>query len=287
MILNVLVAEDEAYPRRVLTALLQRMRPEYSIISVENGQQALDCIQESNFHILITDIEMPIVNGITLMKEIHESNKNIKVIILSGYDHFEYAQKALKYSAVDYILKPIEPDKILGVIERVERTIEEEQKKQDINTKLKSIYSDYLSDNPNYSRIVLEEDELRKLFGDNYKSVLVDNKENNEGAYIMDRVIDYIGDNFKKDISLESVSGTFHFNPSYFSVLFKKSTGCNFIDYIKKMRIKQAKEMLKNTDKKVYEIAAEIGYRDYQYFCRLFKKMNKVTPSEFRRMQNK
>lgn len=94
----------------------------------------------------------------------------------------------------------------------------------------------------------------------------------------------YINENYSKDITLESVSNLTGFNPAYFSTLFKKETGENFMEYIMKIRIQNAKYLLIQTNKDVADIAAEVGYTDLKYFSKLFKKKTGLNPSEFRRL---
>lgn len=94
----------------------------------------------------------------------------------------------------------------------------------------------------------------------------------------------YINDNYNQSLTLEMVSKEIGFNPTYFSTVFKKETGMNFSDYLKKIRVENAKEMLLNTEKLIEDISFEVGYADIKYFSRLFKKMMGVTPTEFRKL---
>lgn len=94
----------------------------------------------------------------------------------------------------------------------------------------------------------------------------------------------YINENYNKDINLESVSNLIGFNPAYFSSLFKKETNENFMEYVMKIRIQNAKYLLIQTDKDVADIAADVGYTDLKYFSKLFKKKTGLSPSEFRKL---
>jgi two-component system, response regulator YesN len=89
---------------------------------------------------------------------------------------------------------------------------------------------------------------------------------------------------FRADITLTSVASQYHFSPSYFSLLFKQYTGKSFINYMTSLRIKHASQLLETTSMKVYEIAQKVGFQDVKYFSRLFKKMQKVTPEEYRQL---
>ncbi|MGB8450764.1 MAG: response regulator [Anaerocolumna sp.] len=94
----------------------------------------------------------------------------------------------------------------------------------------------------------------------------------------------YINENYNKEIKLENVSNLIGFNPAYFSSLFKKETGENFMEYVMKIRIQNAKDFLLQTNKDVADIAAEVGYTDLKYFSKLFKKKTGLNPTEFRKL---
>ncbi len=94
----------------------------------------------------------------------------------------------------------------------------------------------------------------------------------------------YIYDNYNKNLTLESVSEFTGFNPTYFSVFFKKETGKNFSEYLTELRIKNAKSYIVSTDMDIADIAAEVGYNDLKYFSKLFKKVTGINPTEYRKL---
>ena len=96
----------------------------------------------------------------------------------------------------------------------------------------------------------------------------------------------YISDNYYKALTLEMVSREIGFNATYFSSMFKKETDMNFSEYLKKIRIDNAKNMLLDTDQSVEDISYAVGYSDIKYFSRLFKKLTGLTPTEFRKLYN-
>ncbi len=92
----------------------------------------------------------------------------------------------------------------------------------------------------------------------------------------------FINNNYQKDISLDEVSREMDVSPYYFSKLFKEETGENFIEYLTAIRIAKAKELLENTDRSMKEICVEVGYQDPNYFSRIFKKNEGLTPTEYK-----
>lgn len=107
-------------------------------------------------------------------------------------------------------------------------------------------------------------------------------RKKNQLEDIVTKAISYISDNYRKDISLETVSREVNINPYYFSKKFKEETGVNFIDYLTDIRIGKAKELLKEDKLSIKEVCLASGYSDPNYFSRIFKKVENITPSEFR-----
>ena len=94
---------------------------------------------------------------------------------------------------------------------------------------------------------------------------------------------EYLAQNYTRDdLSLEEVAGAVHMSSCYFSLIFKQETGNSFVDYLTKVRIEKAKELLLVSDSRSYEISYQIGYNNPTYFSTLFKKYVGVSPTEFR-----
>ena len=93
---------------------------------------------------------------------------------------------------------------------------------------------------------------------------------------------EYIAQNFASDISLSEISAIVYLNSAYFSSMFKKETGYNYIDFLHHFRINVAKDLLKRNDLSIIQIAERVGYKDSRYFSKLFKKQTGVNPTEYR-----
>lgn len=94
----------------------------------------------------------------------------------------------------------------------------------------------------------------------------------------------YMHAHFNHPISLESVSQFVGFNPTYFSQLFKKETGMNFLEYLIDVRIKEAKRMLSDPAKSIADVAADVGYSDVKHFSKLFARVTGIQPSKYRKL---
>ncbi len=99
--------------------------------------------------------------------------------------------------------------------------------------------------------------------------------------HIVKATREYLENHYADDISLEAMAEQVNISPQYFSKLIKKTTGFNFIDWLSMLRVKKAKELLTTTDFTVKEVCFMVGYKDPNYFSRIFKKRIGITPSEF------
>ena len=95
----------------------------------------------------------------------------------------------------------------------------------------------------------------------------------------------YLDENYMHEISLESIAKKYCFNPSYFSNLFKNYLNIGFSEYLLNIRIQNAKEMLKDTDKSMSEISLKIGFKEQSYFNRVFKRAVGISPLRYRKMR--
>jgi two-component system response regulator YesN len=92
----------------------------------------------------------------------------------------------------------------------------------------------------------------------------------------------YIEENYQMKITRKEICDLTYTSPSYFYNLFKQNTGYSLLEYIASIRINKAKEMLARSDMKVYEVALTVGYDDFRYFSKVFKKLVNVNPTEYR-----
>jgi two-component system response regulator YesN len=109
------------------------------------------------------------------------------------------------------------------------------------------------------------------------------NKQHEYSSSLIKQAIDYIRENYTKELTLDEVSKQINISPYYFSKIFKEETGTNFVEFFTKLRIDYACELLKDTDShSIKEICGLVGYSDPNYFSRIFKKWTNDTPTEYR-----
>nr|WP_263324426.1 response regulator [Neobacillus sp. Marseille-Q6967] len=131
MCYKVIIADDEPLILRNLTQIIDWEALDCEIIGTsQNGQEALELLEQEHVDLVLTDISMPGMTGIELLKKInHLAHKPI-VILISGYDEFEYAKEAIKNNALDYILKPIDYDELEDCINRAISRLKDQKMKE-------------------------------------------------------------------------------------------------------------------------------------------------------------
>lgn len=115
-----IVVEDEPLIRRNILKKISALElPLESVGDAENGKAALQLAETHFPHLVITDIRMPVMDGLQLAQCLYEKYPQIRCIILSGYDDFKYAQTALKYGVCDFLLKPVKIEELKSALQRV------------------------------------------------------------------------------------------------------------------------------------------------------------------------
>lgn len=115
--MKILVVDDEMIIGQGIITLLHELGiAQLETVTAKNGKIALEIVANNKPDVIITDIRMPVMDGLQLVKYVHEQYPHIAVIILTGYADFGYAQQALKYGVFDYLLKPITKDRIHEVL---------------------------------------------------------------------------------------------------------------------------------------------------------------------------
>ena len=141
--LTILIVDDEKIERQGLKFLLKREEEELRILEAANGLKALDILEKEEIDIMITDIKMPYMSGIELAKETRQRNQEIEIVICSGYGDFAYAQEAIRYDVMDYILKPVDPAEFHKRFLQIHKKVKLKNKEQLENQKQKGHLNKY------------------------------------------------------------------------------------------------------------------------------------------------
>mgnify|MGYP001171376571 FL=1 len=133
-------------------------------------------------------------------------------------------------------------------------------------------------------RIYNSPDVLRELLLADLNNMMDYVGRSTNSHWIIQQAKQYMEKNYQKDIKAVKIAEAHYITPNYFSMLFKQETGCNFSEYLNRIRINKAKELLCETSNKVFEIAEYVGYREYKYFVQVFKNFTGTTPTQFRKL---
>ena len=125
-----LIVDDEMIERKGIRMLLSRMNIRENILEnileASNGEEALEVFEKEKIDVLLTDINMPFMDGIELLSRIHEAYPGTETVIFSGYDEFSYAKKAISYGVFAYILKPVNPEEFEKVVGEITEKLDKE-----------------------------------------------------------------------------------------------------------------------------------------------------------------
>lgn len=249
---RILIVDDERFEREQLCQIVEEyFSHEVQTRTAENGRQAVETAALWSPGIILMDIEMPGLNGIEAARRILNQLPGCRIIFVTAYSLFQYAYEAVKMGAYDYILKPVNPDDVARAVRSCLDRAETEEELKAMAPMAQSLSAGASLD---------------------------------KTALLMANVKNYLQHNYMLyGVSLDSVGDILHINSSYLSMLFKKSFGVNFVDYLTGLRINAAKELLTDPFLSTAEVANMVGYESPNYFTRVFKKNTGVTPTEYRK----
>ncbi|EFM09937.1 two component transcriptional regulator, AraC family [Paenibacillus curdlanolyticus YK9] len=246
--MKVMIVDDEEMIRLGLEKIMSKLHPNLSVVgSYSNGAVAWDNfakLYSDGLDLVVTDIKMPFMDGIKLIEKIREVASDVQIIVLSGFEEFEYARAALRFGVKDYLLKPVDK------IQLQERLVE-----------IESLRQKALANKPEESAAPIEDRE----------------------HHAVEQVKHELEQSYDQPFELEKLAQSVGMNGSYLSRLFRIQTNMTMTDYVIQLRIEKAKELLiGNPALRNYEISQLVGYHDPVYFNKLFKKTVGVTPKDYR-----
>lgn len=251
---RILIVDDEPSVCRGMKQLIDWNSYGFEVAGTAgNGRQALELQKENHYDVIITDLKMPLVDGIELIKRLAEEKETCKVIIVSAYGEFSYAQAAMQYGVRYYLLKPVDENILCGYLSKIAEDLAA-------------------------GREETEQDPDQKYFKYQY-SMSVNG--------VITEMRRYINEHYSEALTLNSLSQIYNFSPVYLGRLFKKKTGSSFNEYLNNCRIKAAKEYINHGTSMIYEIADLVGYKDVNYFYKCFKDITGLTPKEYKSRKQK
>lgn len=243
---KLLIADDEYWVRRKLTGLLDWESMGIQCLEpATDGRDALERIQQERPDILITDINMPFLNGVELLEQVSRENPDMVSFVVSGYDDFAYVKGSFLSGGINYLLKPISREELQKAVEKAIAILE---------------------DRPTLPRPAQESRD----------------PETDTTRKIVQQAARYIDKHYYEDLNLTVLAEKFNVESSYFSRVFRQEMGENLIFYLTRRRVEKAQTLIAGSEVNLTEIAYQVGYNDYSYFNRVFKKHTGMSPREYR-----
>ena len=254
--MKILIAEDEKNIAKGIESIIKtHTEHSYQFLFAENGVDALALAYDKQPDLIITDIRMFKMTGLEFIEELRKAEVSSKIIIISGYNTFDYAQRACRVGVMDYLLKPIDRQRLLELVEQV----------------WQEIPSKYSSPPPLKNPQFMEH-EFFNL-----------NLDNTKYPDSLTKIITFIRRNYIQDLCLQKLSDELLLHPNYISTLINKHLHVTFnyiLDYI---RLKKACELLLSSDMTITYIAHLVGYNNERRLYHAFQKNLGYSPGAFRK----
>lgn len=242
--MRIMIVEDEQRTRRGLKRLILSVSPEADIVAeADNGRNALELIRTLKPDMVFTDIHMPLMDGLTLIREVRRLRMTTKFVIISVSTEFEYARQAISLGVSDYLVKPLTIEDIVHALKAVRGTDQEDSDSSEEPVSLAERYSDA-------HPVILRA--LRKIETD-----------------------------YASNLNQRQLASQLGITPEYFSALFKKNVGVSFVRFLRNYRIEIAKSLYRNGGVPRNEVPARVGFPDEKYFHHVFKEVTGMCVGEF------
>ncbi|MCI1208491.1 MAG: response regulator [Treponema sp.] len=255
---SILLVDDESPVRHMIRASIVWEDYGFFVIDeAENGLEALELIQEKNPDVVITDIKMPYMDGIALIRELRKTHPTTTVIILSGYDEFSYAQNAVQLGVSYYALKPLSKDDFIDLLKKIKTHLDEKIENLTNRKKLEEVYNNAI---PNLMQQLLAE-----LYTGHTDGVMGKAASYNlpcDQDFYMTAVIETSGDDATLDLA--TVDQILDSYPAYekffFHTIFKNNNILTFYHKVKKDRQLEESLFIKSTLNKIDDIKKYISF---------------------------
>lgn len=248
-----IIIDDEKWVVKSLIATIKNQ--EYFEIAGEfyDGLSGLEYIRANKPDLAFVDVRMPVMGGLDILQTVHAEGLPTLFIMISGHAEFAYAQKALFHNAIGYCLKPFSRSELMDSMQKAFSLLQELEtsKKEELP---------FVSDSKRF---------VPKHLTSTHRSVQM--------------IIDYTEKNYQNNISIQELADHCFINANYASQIFKQEMGISFINYLTSLRMDHAIWLLTHTDSTVFLIATQVGYMDYFYFAKVFKKVVGCTPTAYRK----
>ena len=261
--MKVLLVEDEELTRDGICMCIPWEKLGISsVVTAEDGEEGLARALEEKPDIIMADVRMPRMDGITMAFEIRKVLKRCRFIFISGYCDKEYLKSAILLSAFNYIEKPLEPSEVVEALKASILQLEKEKRRD-------AMEEEYYARLNGLAEEVPSEDQIPQSW--------------TSSMHLADKIEKYIREHFSDpDLSLTLLADHFSLSKQYMCWLYKKEKQETINQFLTRTRLKWAKEyMRRNPQVKIKQVAEKSGFGDCSYFIKIYKKQEQITPADF------
>ncbi len=243
--------------------------------TASNGLEGLEMVRKLRPDILISDISMNNMDGLTMVAAIVSEYPDTQVTLLTGYRNFEYAQRAIRLGVARFLLKPSKMDEIEEAIKTMTDNL-----RSSGNMGRKSGNSVWDLSNPQekylYETFIQNKPDRKEEEGENRIRATEAN------TFIVKRALMYILEHYTEKLGLTDVAEQCYVSSWHLSKTLNQYTGRGFFELINTIRVDHAKTMLTETQKRIQDISEAVGFQDVAHFSRIFKSYAGMSPREYR-----
>lgn len=214
--------------------------------TANDGAEGKRLIEEYRPHLILMDICMPEMDGLTMLAGLKSEFPNLEVSILTGFRDFDYAQKAIRLGVTRFMLKPSNMEELEEAVEAMTANLKEKG-------------------------ITGEEEKEEESEHDSVAS-----------SFIVKNALKYIEDNYTQKLKLSDVAEKTYVSQWHLSKLLNRHTGQNFSEILNNVRIEKAKVLLEDPSLRIGDIAESVGFMDMAHFSRVFKRQAGISANEYR-----
>lgn len=249
--MNVILVDDEEV---AVNALKRRVDwKKYGVDEVymaHSMQEAQSVFQEKVIDVMLCDIEMPQGNGLDLFEWVKSYYPTVECVYVTCHPEFNYMRKALQLGSADYVLKPIDYAELDEVLTQLVERVRRQRRYESIPPEI-----------------------IQKVSGEE------DSRPKDDVVTAAKR---YVREHIQEDIYIADIAKQVYLNEQYLMRTFKKTTGLSILEFITNERLWLAKELLTNTNYPINRVADMVGYGNYSYFTKIFKRNIGMTPQAYR-----
>ena len=240
------------------------------VATAESGEDGRETITNHEPDILISDICMPGIDGLTMIAGLRSEHPDMEISILTGYRDFEYAREAIRLGVTRFLLKPSKMDEIREALD----VMVENLAQKGITPEGRPSVEDGNNIKPQDMEV---DEEGNIVYSEQGVAV-----ENEASSFLVNNAIAYIEQNYQNKLRLVDVADHVYVSQWHLSKLLNRFKEQSFSEILNSIRIDKAKELLKNPALRIGDIAEMVGFIDMAHFSRVFKKTAGLSANEYR-----